>query len=88
MSKIIRLNKTNLRKVIQWSSSRYNELKKDQVIDRMLKILSSGEGSAEFSTGSFSERGHLGGWSYTVDGPTRTITRCGGYYEEVMRFSV
>lgn len=78
----MKMTKTNLRKIVDWSSSRYSEWKKDEVIDAMYKILREENGSRGWTTGSYSERGHLGGWSWHVDGATRTITREPGFNGE------
>jgi hypothetical protein len=75
----MKANKTNLRQLIDWSSSRYNEWKKDEVVFKAQKILQSGEGRAVWTTGSYSERGHLGGWTWTVDGAAKTMTRRPGF---------
>lgn len=41
--KSIKANKTNLNKIIKWSSSRFNEYKKSKVIDRILQAIKKGE---------------------------------------------
>lgn len=74
----MKATKTNLKKLVDWSSSRYNEYRKSDVIDSMHSILQSGEGAKTWSTGSYSERGHLGGWTWRVDGAAQTITRTPG----------
>ena len=53
----IKANKTNLNKIIKWSSSRFNEYKKSEVIDRILQAIKKGEDYEQrFGTGAFTER--------------------------------
>lgn len=60
--------KKELNKVIRWSSSRYNELKKKDVVNQIIFLLEIGEETKRtFGTGSYSERGHLGGWDYILE---------------------
>ena len=50
--------KTELNKLIKWSSSRYNDYKKVDVINDILKIIDSGQDAKkEYTTGSFCEKG-------------------------------
>lgn len=53
--------KTELNKLIKWSSSRYNDYKKVDVINDILKIIDSGQDAEkEYTTGSYCEKGTLG----------------------------
>lgn len=82
-------NKTTLNRIVDWSSSRYCEWRKPDVITRMLAILNAGDGLMAFSTGSYSPRGHLGGWTWTVNGQERSLTRkpgIDGALESIWRF--
>lgn len=68
-------NKTNLNKVIKWSNSRFNELKKDEVIEDILERIKAGKnGEWHYGTGAFSESSHLGQWSYDL------IIKDGNFY--------
>lgn len=63
----LRPSKTALQKTIDWSSSKFNEHKKHEVIQEIQARLATGElGVWKFSTGSYSQRGHLGGWDWTL----------------------
>lgn len=64
--KSIKANKTNLNKIIKWSSSRSNEYKKSKVIDIILQAIKKGEDyERHFGTGAFSER-NCWGWGYIL----------------------
>lgn len=68
MNKAIKANKKGIGSAIKWSSSKYNELKKSDVIMDILSRYKEGKDCrAEYSTGSYSPRGHLGGWSYVFE---------------------
>lgn len=59
--------KTELNKLIEWSSSRYNNYKKADVINDIIKIIKNKEiVTKEYDTGSFSPRNHLQGWTYKL----------------------
>lgn len=61
------VNKSNLSNLINWSSSRYNEKKKSDVLNEMLFAIEVGKDvELTYGTGSYSERGHLGGWDYVL----------------------
>ena len=77
----VKANKTNLNKIIKWSSSSFNEYKKSTVIKKILTALSDGtDTEMHFGTGAFSER-NCWGWGYDFvikDGNatlTHTVTR-------------
>ncbi len=56
-----------MNKIIKWSSFRYNEYKKSEVIDLILKAIEKGKDTEKrFSTGSYSKTGHLGGCGYIL----------------------
>ena len=74
----MKATKANLKKLVDWSSSRYNEYRKNEVIDEMQRVLKFGRGAKTWTTGSYSKRGHLGGWTWCVDGNAQTITRTPG----------
>lgn len=60
----IKANKTNLNKIIKWSSSRFNTYTKAKVIDKILQAVNKGEDCEHhFGTGAFSER-NCWGWGY------------------------
>lgn len=62
--KTIKANKTNLNKIIKWSSSRFNEYKKSEVIKKILTALADGvDTKIHFGTGAFTER-NCWGWGY------------------------
>lgn len=66
--KKITATKKELNKIIRWSSSRYNELKKKDVVNQIIFAIEIGEDTKRtFGTGSYSERGHLGGWDYILE---------------------
>ena len=50
--------KTELNKLIKWSNSRYNDYKKADVVNDIIKIIESRQDiEKEYITGSFCERG-------------------------------
>ena len=62
----IKANKTNLNKIIKWSSSRFNYYKKSEVIKEILSALSVGDDvEIRYGTGAFSER-NCWGWAYVL----------------------
>lgn len=64
----IKATKKDLNSVIRWSSSRYNEKKKSDVVEQIIFLIEKGlDVKEEFVTGSYSERGHLGGWDYILE---------------------
>jgi hypothetical protein len=63
----VNLTKTNLRRIIQWSSSRYNEYKKTEVIEEIIDKINKGKDTKKrYGTGSFAKSGHLAGHGYTL----------------------
>lgn len=57
-------NKTTLREIIKWTSSRYNSYTKTEVIDQILKME---EGDHQtFECGSYGESNYNGGWTWDV----------------------
>ncbi|EGR2227202.1 hypothetical protein DZF79_02900 [Vibrio parahaemolyticus] len=63
----IKPNKTNVEKVVKWSSSRYAEYRKSEVVEMIISSTKLSENDKpfiyEFTSGSCSERGGLGGKS-------------------------
>ena len=60
----IKANKTTLNKVIKWSSSKFNEYKKHEVVDIILKVYKENKNcEMTFGTGAFTER-NCWGWRY------------------------
>ena len=78
----MKATKTELKRIIDWSSSRYCDTKKDEVVAGVLKLLKAKSGAVSYTTGSYSERGHLGGWKWHVDGKSLTLTRTPGFKGE------
>lgn len=63
----IKANKTNLNKVIRWSSSSSNEFTKAQAIKRILDAIEKGaDYKYHFATGAFSIR-NCWGWGYDFE---------------------
>lgn len=60
----MKLNKTNLNKIIKWTSSKFNEFTKAEVIDEILRM-QVGEERA-FSCGSYGEGAWNGGYHYLI----------------------
>lgn len=58
------VTKTNLNKIIKWSTSRYCEFRKKDIINKIMSLKNGDDFSC--STGSYSERGHLYGCSYYI----------------------
>lgn len=58
----MKLNKTNLNKIIKWTSSKYNVWNKAEVVDRLLNLCDNE--IWEFDCGSFAEGAYNGGYSY------------------------
>ena len=65
------LNSTNLNKVIKWTSSKFNELKKKEVIEIIL-AMQVGEVKF-FNCGSYTENAWNGGLSYKVYRTTKNV---------------
>lgn len=78
----MKITKSNIRKIVDWSSSRYCAYRKEEVINAAFRILQNGCGEETWTTGSYAERGHLGGWSWQADGTARTMTRDPGFNGE------
>lgn len=60
----MKLNKTNLNKVIKWTSSKFNEWSKSKIIDQIL-TMKVGE-ILTASCGSYSEKSWCGGYNYKI----------------------
>ena len=58
------VTKTNLNKVIKWSTSKYCEFRKEDIINKIMSLKNGDDFSC--STGSYSERGHQQGLSYYI----------------------
>lgn len=64
----LKATQKDLNSVIHWSSSRWNSKKKADVVKEIIFLVEVGEDvRVEYGTGSYSERGHLGGWEYILD---------------------
>jgi ribosomal protein S18 acetylase RimI-like enzyme len=63
------LSKTNLGKVLQWSTSRYNEQTKAQAVDDAYRILNEGKERRIFSTGAYTPSTTMTGSDYLIHGP-------------------
>jgi len=64
----INATKTNLNKILKWSSSRFNELHKSEVIDRILKYIKKGNDVSDlYSTGCYSKSGSGSGTDYKFE---------------------
>lgn len=76
MQKMVKANKTNLNKIIKWSSSIFNEYKKSEVINIILQAIKDGEDTQRhFGTGSFTERNSWGwGYDFEIKNGQATIT--------------
>ncbi len=62
----IKANRTNLNKILKWSSSRFNEFTKTQVISKIIDAVNNGVNyEYHFGTGAFSER-NCWGWGYDL----------------------
>ena len=65
-------NKTTLREIIKWTSSRYNSYTKTEVIDQILKMKEGSYRTMEegdhrtFECGSYAEGNYNGGWTWDV----------------------
>jgi hypothetical protein len=71
---ILPLTRSNVSKVIKWTTSRYNEYRKDQVVDIAYKILVKGEGEHIFQSGTYTEKtGYATFPDYKVIGSDRSI---------------
>lgn len=63
----VKANKSSLNKIIKWSSSKWNSIRKKDVVKNIVFLVEKGEDTeVTFETGSYSERGHLGGWDYLL----------------------
>lgn len=56
IAETVNINKTNLRKIIRWTSSKFNDYRKEEVIDLVLTEIERGEnGFSEYSCGTYSD---------------------------------
>lgn len=58
----MKLNRTNLNKIIKWTSSKFNEYTKKEVVDKVLKLRPTQR--FECNCGSYAEGGYNGGIHY------------------------
>ena len=58
----MKLNKTNLNKLIKWTSSKFNEYTKDEIIDKVLRLKPFEE--FECRCGSYGQGAWNGGVNY------------------------
>jgi len=63
------LSKANIGKVLQWSTSRYNDYSKEQAVDIAHRVLVEGKGRQILSTGSYTPATAMTGSDYLVNGP-------------------
>jgi hypothetical protein len=76
------LSKSNVGRVMQWSSSRYNQLSKEQAVDDAHGLLAAGKGKRVFNTGSYTPATAMTGSDYLVNGEEGYIaTGTGGTWE-------
>lgn len=80
-----KLTKTILRQFIQWTSSRFNDYRKDQIVEKAHDILTSGERVTIFTCGVYSARSDGAQFgAYLINGPEHYIAR--GYGSSVNNF--
>ena len=77
----IKLNKSNLNKIIKWSTSRWNNFKKSDVVELIIKGMNEGKlnGQTEylFHSGSYCECSSMSRFSeYVVNFENKTIIEC------------
>lgn len=59
--------KASLSRIMRWSSSRYNEYRKYEVVQFFLNHLKANDpGVWTFTSGSYAPGGHLGGWCWSL----------------------
>lgn len=78
----LNLTKSNISKIIKWTTSKYNEYKKDEVVKLAYHILYSGKGSRVFKSGAYTPSSvHMSAIypDYLVDGKSMTIKE--GYHD-------
>jgi len=64
----INANKTNLDKILKWSTSRFNEWKKSEVINNILEAINKGKDVKKtYGTGCYSSSGSCLGWKYVFE---------------------
>lgn len=61
----MKLNKTNLNKIIKWTSSKFNVWTKKEVINMLLNMVY--EESMDFACGSYGENAWNGGYHYYAE---------------------
>lgn len=64
MTNFRKFKKSELNKVIKWTSSKFNIYRKEELINRLLNMEDGEE--FEFSCGNYSEGNNNGGYSYTA----------------------
>lgn len=63
VDEVVKATKTNLNKLIRWSSSRYQRPRKKDVIDKIIEALKKGDDCVlEFSCGAYTETADIHGW--------------------------
>lgn len=63
--------KSQLNEAIKWTSSKFNEYRKPEIIDKILEMKPNTW--LHFECGSFSENSWYGGYSYTVHRTNKSI---------------
>ena len=58
----MKLTRQNLNKYVKWTSSKFNSYKKNEVIDKVLKLRPNE--TFEISCGSYAEGAYNGGYKY------------------------
>lgn len=73
--KYINCNRTNLNKIIKWTSSKYNEMTKDEAITDILYRTNMNDNLVwRYNCGSFAEGNHNRGYEYIL------VCRQGEYF--------
>ena len=70
----LKLTQTNLNKILKWTSSKFNEYKKQDVVNYCLDLEHDIFTTKEFNCGSYSEKSCCGGYHYEIAKGIGTIT--------------
>lgn len=70
----LKLMQANLNKILKWTSSKFNEYKKQDVVNYCLDLEHNIFKTKEFNCGSYSEKSYCGGYNYEIAKGIGTIT--------------
>lgn len=70
----LKLMQANLNKILKWTSSKFNEYKKQDITNYCLDLKHDIFTTKEFNCGSYGEKSYCGGYHYEIAKGIGTIT--------------